>query len=243
MRHFVLCSVAALVNLCPLQLICTFERYLHVPDDIRKIIDKHVDDVLPLIEACEDHKCKTGERVGYFSWLPDYYIKYDIERRINGAAQIDACIKKYHLDLLAVPQKYIYRVKGRGRAINNHNYLVVVPRVIGYKRKSLTVDQVKQLIIVAKNTQFWDFWQDNLHFTPSDKLMFIDTGFDVEKRTEDSKFSYYLEAMERLVRYFKMDDDAFNYLMSDLKNGKRTVPKRFWHPIARCLAKLPRVRA
>jgi hypothetical protein len=220
-----------------------YNRGLLVPDDVRVILDTHVQEVTPLIEACErDPHCKTKQRVGYFSWLPDYFIKYDVVRRMEGAAQLDACIKKHKLHLLSVPQKYLYRVKGRGKQLNNHNYLVVSPRVVGGQPKPLSLSQVKQLVVIIQEIQFWDFWKDNLFFTEGDTLTFIDTGFDTQRRTYGSKLSHELEAISRLVRYFILEDDAFAYLIETLKNLKKRHPRRFHKEINTHLDKLSRIR-
>ncbi len=232
---YVAVFLALSISICQ-DVSAAFKRYLEVPNKIKVILDKHIDELIPLIDACEDHNCKSKERVAHFSWLPDYYIKYDVERRINGAVEIDACIKKYGLNRLVIPQKYIYRVKGRGREINNHNYLVVAPRVIGRERKPLAIKHVQQLIAVAKHTHFRDFGKNNLLFTRSDTLTFIDTGHDLEEEIG----IHYLKAIERLVRDFKMEDDAFGYVMNDLKkSGKKISRKR----VVYYLMLLPAIRA
>lgn len=218
--------------------------YEPVDKDIRKILDAHVDEVLPLIEACEkDPHCKTVQRVARFSWLPNYFVKYDVIRRIEGAAQLDECIKKYGLHHLRVARKYVYRIKGRSEKINNHNYVVVAPLVESRPPRPLSLSQVKQLVIVMQHTQYWDFWKDNLFFTDTNTLTFIDTGFDLEKRPYDSKLSHYLEAIRRLARYFKMDDDAFEYLREKLKELLRQEHKRFSGDIKKMLNSLPGMRA
>lgn len=218
--------------------------YKPVDKDIRKILDAHVNEVLPLIEACErDPHCKTVQRVARFRWLPDYFVKYDVMRRIGGAAQLNECIKKYGLHHLRVARKYVYCIKGRSERVNNHNYVVVAPLVKSRPTRPLSLSQVKQLVILMQHTQYWDFWKDNLFFTDNDTLTFIDTGFDFEKRSYDWKLSHYLEAIRRLARYFTMEDDAFEYLREKLKDLLRDEPKRFSGDIRKTLNKLPDTRA
>jgi hypothetical protein len=219
----------------------TYQKYLEVPPALKAILDQHVDELTQLIDSCEDHNCDTPERVKRFSWLPDYYVKYDTTRRIPGAALIAASIEKYGLNLLAIPQKYVYHIPGRDSTMSNHNYLVVSPSVERLARKPLNLAQVKQLLLIGKYAQFTD-WRGNLFFTASDTLTFIDTGYDIKKRTEDSLRERYLHSIHNLVRDIKVDDEAYQYIIETLTNQRKKASKKAAQDIKKILDKLPGLR-
>lgn len=222
-----------------------FMEYLPVSEEIRTSLDAHVDELTLLIDLCEKNKCQHGIGVAEFPWLPNFLIKYDVIRRINGAAQLDECIKKYSLDLLAVPQKYIYHIKGRAETTSKHNYLVVVPKVVRQKPVPLGSTHIKQLCTLMEHTDFYDPWKDNIFFTGANMLTIIDTGIDVQKGPFSFNLKNFLRGLEMLVGSFDIEEKAFADLIEhvhDLMHREPWDSKEYtW--FEEKLAELPIIRA
>jgi hypothetical protein len=112
-------------------------------------------------------------------WLPNYIIKYDIERATN-AQKVQDIIQTLNLDLLAAPKKYIYRLyEDDKEPISNTNSVVIcefIPGISGDGTFLMDLKQTKQLSELAINAFHYDIHRKNLiQSTLNSKIYIIDT--------------------------------------------------------------------
>ncbi len=157
-----------------------FIKKHRAPLSMVKALDRHTGKFSSIVEQCEQGSCHiyNGQErhlVWQFKNLSGYFVKYGIDR-IHGAEKIQQCIDTYGLDRLAVPKKYIYHIKGKGRALTSSNYLIVAKKLDSIK-KSLPFDdeQVCQICTLLRETGYNDFVVNNLRWLPNGKIGIIDT--------------------------------------------------------------------
>lgn len=160
-----------------------------LPSKVKKVMDAHAEE---LAQMCAD--CKKVSRCSYFKggvrvfdWLSGYIVKYDI-RRIVGANKIRQCIKENKLDLLRVPQKYLYHLNEKSKEINSQNYLVVVP-LIEAKPHPITARHIKQMCVLINKTGYCDIDIWNVWETENNTLTIIDTELSSFRESHESGFA------------------------------------------------------
>lgn len=153
-----------------------------VDPNIKKILDAHADEL--------NHKLDRIVKRGYkrhqtwtFSWLPGYFVKYDI-KRVVALERVKNCIEKHKLHLLGVPDKRLYHVKGRPEKLHNLNYLVVVKEIQADPNfQTMSLEHIQQLSVLMQETGFIDLIYENYIRSYDNKLVIIDTDgtFDTNK--------------------------------------------------------------
>ena len=148
-----------------------------LPVHIRRILDKHDGELQELLIKWNKYPdLQGGINVTSKEWLPGYFIKYDIERAIN-ATRLKSFLQQKKLDLIDVPQKYVYQVFDKEAASTTKNSIVIAEQIegsegIGYR---LSSKQASQLETVKKEAHHKDLYARNYIITKNDKIYIIDT--------------------------------------------------------------------
>jgi len=148
-----------------------------LPSEIKIVLNDHAVELQTLLnEYSSRSSARMGANVSQKEWLPGYYIKYGIERVAN-AQKLKYVIDKYKLDLLSVPDKYLYHVPGRPEIESNENYLVIAKEVLGKQGRGqcINLQQVKQLCKIAVLAGHYDLHPANYVTTTDGKITIIDT--------------------------------------------------------------------
>jgi hypothetical protein len=211
-----------------------------VDPEIAAILDLHSEEISKKLQKIYASRWQK-HGVWQFDWLPGYYVKYGLSR-IDGMERMKKCIKDYNLDLLTVPDKKIYHLKGRPHELSDLNYAVIIKAVdASPNHKPLTLKQVKQLCTIIHKTDYISMTSTNYIRTTDGKLSLIDTeatydrkkllkGFlrmvgtdhnlnrDYEKESLKHVFS---EIKKYLAKHPKEADSAMTQLLEFLKEQKK----------------------
>lgn len=188
------------------------EKY-SVEKDVQAVLDSHVFDVKNAIRKAH-YGGKGTHFVWTFDWLPGYFVKGNLAR-IKGMEKMKAAIKRHNLDLISVPDKRIYHIKGQPEELNNNNYVVVVKKVeTEVTNTPLSLRQVQQLCTLIRATHYVSMTRTNYIRQRNERLCIIDT-----ESTFDSH--RLLKGFMRLVRGYHdlntdFTQDALKYLFSEL---------------------------
>ncbi len=147
------------------------EQYL-VDQQVAKILDRHSSSLFTKLKNVDKHGGQHG--VWTFDDLPDYFVKFGLSR-IWGMELMQQVIDTNHLDLITLPDKRIYHLKGRPRQVNNVNYCVVVKKVHPQGSHQVTEEQMRQLIVLIRETKYISLTHDNYLHVKDGKLCIIDT--------------------------------------------------------------------
>lgn len=156
-----------------------------LPADAKKALDSHASELKEFLKKCNNG---MGFNVCKKEWLPGYYIKYGIQR-VNNAEKLKAIIKEHNLDLLSVPEKYLYHVPETADQLSDQNYVAVVKEVSGNHGKGqfLNEKQVKQLCKVALHAKHYDLHPANYISQKDGTLVIIDTDAHAMPSTQEIK--------------------------------------------------------
>ncbi len=150
-----------------------FMRKYSVDPELQEILDDHVDEIYKRLKKI--HHGTKNHGVWKFKWLPGYYIKYGLAR-IRGMEKMKRCIEEYDLDLLTVPDKRVYHLKGRPKELSNDNYAVIIKAVDRTPDpEPLTLEQVKQLCTIIHKTKYISMTSSNFIRGTDGLLHLIDT--------------------------------------------------------------------
>lgn len=180
---------------------------------VKALLDEHQEELLTAFDSCQPDVCVRKHRVYEFPWLPGYLVKTHISR-IFGAQRARTCIKENNLDLLIVPDKWVYTLAGKT--------FIIVRKLNTIKWRPLNLRQVQQLWTFVLKTDYTDLHAGNYIFLENDRIALIDT----ETR------SYGLRTFKALSRFiinhypFHYEEDAFKYVLQELA---RLVPKDITH--------------
>ena len=189
------------------------KQYVH--RDIKAILDEHSSEIIRAVKQMKKPRKKYRDGVWNFSWLPDYFVKYDVSR-IEGMNRIKHCIKKNKLHLITLPDKRLYHIKGRPKQFTNENYVVVVKKIIPtVNPQPLTLEHVQQLSTIIKKTTYVDMTKTNYIRIGKGKLCLIDTegSFDGGRLIRG-----YLRLLgSNHVLNSDYTEDALKYLCTEIK--------------------------
>ena len=200
-----------------------------VEPEIAAILDTHSNEIKHVLKVCNEHTCKKiRHAVWEFPWLPGYIIKYSIDR-IVGAELIRTCIDTYNLDLLTVPDKFLYHVPGRAKELTNLNYLVVEKKLeVDFIQSPFSLEQTKQMCTLIKVTGYIDAHKNNVLRLKNKKLAFIDTEkelFSVHKN--------YVGLYHLIIGYGRYNietdftTDALKHILKEIAALCRKNPRNF----------------
>ena len=187
------------------------EKY-SVDSEIQATLDEHHEQITKKIKNFK--KSGNGKHgVWTFPWLPGYYVKYNLER-IYGMALMNHAIKMRNLDLLTVPDKRIYHIKGSPDHVCNDNYLVVVKAVNGIKTpKPLNLKQVRQMSTLIKKTGYLSLTVTNYIQLENDRLALIDTEGTYNSQMIPKGLFRFVQGG---CNYADYEDDALAYIIKRL---------------------------
>src|SRR5437016_4599728 len=118
-----------LLNLLILSIFGITNPEQNLPKDIIAIVEKNKTDLLKKAETWKKQPRATGGvNTKKFSWLPNFYVKFGIDRFYN-AERLQQFIQQNDLDSMGVPQKYIYKYQGDNEQPSNCNSVVVVEEI------------------------------------------------------------------------------------------------------------------
>ncbi len=158
----------------------------YVSDEIANILDKQSEKLASLARKVhESPRQKHG--VWTLRELPGYYVKYNVSR-VTKCELLARVIEEEGLDLLHVPDKRLYHIKGRPYEFHSLNYVVVIKKVKDDRkeyRKRMNLEQVRQIITVIKESGHLSLYEPNHLRLSGGRISFIDTdgGFDKDKIT------------------------------------------------------------
>lgn len=158
-----------------------FIKKYSVDPEVKKNMDAHAKELIREVSKLEKRGIKT-HRTWTFKWLPGYFVKLNLVR-IHGMERMQECIKKHNLDLLGVPDKRIYHIKGRPEVLNSKNYLVVVKEVPKDPHaQPMTLRHVQQLITLMYETEYISLSAANYIRTYNHKIVIIDTETNFDRK-------------------------------------------------------------
>lgn len=140
-----------------------------IPGNIKILLDSHEKDfapVLPLSYNRHENRLVYNPRVQKFDWLPGWLVKREHDR-IEGAKQFSAAIDELNYSNFIVPEKYRYTSPG-----GNH---YTISKVLETTEKEMTLEELKQLIRIAKKLKWVDPHGGNVAKTSQNKIALIDT--------------------------------------------------------------------
>jgi hypothetical protein len=149
--------------------------HCQLPAVIRELLDEHIDDIKAyMVTCCEG--ARQGYNVKSFPWLSDFIVKYEVVRVAN-AERLKIIVKDLNLDLIVVPNKYLYHIDGQPLEVANGNYIVVVQKLQGVSgfNAGINVQQARQLYKVCKYTPYYDMVTNNYLILPDNRVAIIDT--------------------------------------------------------------------
>ena len=213
-----------------------------VDPEIAEILDKNV-------IAIEDHLNRikrnhiTEHETWTFPWLPGYIVKFNLAR-IYGMERMRRCIEKNNLDLLGLPDKRIYHVKGRPTKLSNFNYVVVVKLVEkDPNAQPMTTRHVEQLIRLMKDTGYVSTTSANYIRTYNGKLIIIDTESTYDLSLLVSKgFMRLISPRHNIAKDYTQEALEFLIIqmVAEMRKNKKRARKSLQKEIEGHLRKGPR---
>ncbi len=205
-------------------------------------LEAHRNQVIKLIESCNEDDCEQRHAVWELPFLPGYLMKRGVTR-IEGMERIRLCIEKHNLDRIIVPQKYFYHIPGRPKKLKSTNYFIIVPKLIEKKaHQPLNLQEVRQLCTLVEQTGYSDIQKPNILRLENDQLAMIDT--DIWAFND----APYVGIMRFIAEYGEYDirkdftNEALKYILSQLKKHMPTdkdTYRKFYEKLKTPLKKRP----
>ncbi len=184
MKYRTIWYIALLAHSCLPQVTWLTEKKLAsymVPVELQELLDDHSEELTALVKKV--HKTRYQKHgVWQFDWLPGYYVKYNIARVINREV-VARCIEEHDLDLLHIPPKQLYHIKGRPTKLSNKNYVVVIKELTHHPTdEPMGLEQVQQFIRLIETSGHCSTFSHNYVRLEDGRISFIDTDgtFNVE---------------------------------------------------------------
>lgn len=191
-----------------------FRKKYEVNEPLKKVLDEHAGAIAHKLKEVRSWKLKK-HGVWRFSWLPDYYVKFNLAR-IHGMEKMKSCIAAKNLDLLKLPDKRIYHVKGTPRTLNNYSYAVVIEKVKAQNRRPLNLKQIQQMCKLIKETGYISMTSTNYIRTEGDTITLIDTEGTFNRNELTMGFMRLLGGGHNLNEDFT--PEALKYIIEELVN-------------------------
>ncbi len=200
------------------------DKSIWVPEHIKAVLDAHSHAIINSIDSMRVPRKKYNDGVWQFDWLPGYYIKYGIER-INGRKKIKKCIERYQLDLITVPQKWLYHIKGRPHTLSNDNYIVIAQEIIGESDlPPLTINHMKQFSTIIEKTAYYDLRYSNYKRCKDGTICLIDTEGCFNKQKAAVGYLKLIGPGTDIQKTFTRE--ALEYLFSKIYDWLEYYPER-----------------
>ncbi len=223
----------------------SFIKKYEVDPEVKAILDAHHEEISHRLNKIT-HQGITEHQAWTFPWLPGYFVKFNLDR-IRGMERMKRVIEHHHLDLIEVPDKRIYHVKGRPETLNNMNYVVVVKAVVADPHaEPMTLRHVQQMETLMRETHYISTTATNYIRTFNGKLVMIDTestfdrtkllskGFmrlisayhDINKDYTQEALRYILTQMASLLSHHRGSERAA--LIKQIKMHLKKPKKPAW---------------
>lgn len=182
--------------------------YPQVPAEVQQILDQHPAEMAAIAQQFEKNStARLGINVLQPEWLPGYFIKYGKERILNQA-KLRRIIDMHQLNLLSVPNKYLY-----------DKHIVIAEKIEGKNGagQNLNIEQVQQLWSLSKYANHCDTHPGNYVTTADGRLVIIDTDDSaMPKRPGDftSKFRTSIKYNEQKQHF---SAEAYQWLTDTIK--------------------------
>lgn len=220
------------------------KKYL-VDPEVAAILDSHHEEIDKVLKKAHESG-RTLHTTWNFPWLSDYMVKINIDR-IYGMEKMQRCIEKHNLDLIMVPDKRIYHIKGRPTKLTSNNYLVVVKKIkTDPDRQPMSLRLIKQLVTLMKETEYISVTSSNYIRTFHGKIAMIDTesnfeikkllsggyirlistGHDLSKDYTEEALKYILSEMAHELR--KVRSDKYGALYSEITRYLKRAKHQRW---------------
>lgn len=158
----------------------------NVPANVKGLLDAHQQEMQSISDDCNKKNTDPkeqhyGNSIFQRSWLPGYFIKWDVERYKN-AQGLAIFIEKNRLKI-KVANKWLYHIPGKPFELTNENYLVIAEKAAGehppctrtWDRDHLSKSQLLQLKQIVNDVPFGDINPTNLTITSDGVVTIIDT--------------------------------------------------------------------
>lgn len=129
-----------------------------LPDKLKQVLDANYDQVKK--RAARDH-------VTTIESMPCWLIKKSPQSRIEGAKKLSAGIALMRTNDFVLPRKYIYT------GPDNNSYLIAL--ILEKATDTLSVEEAKNILRLAKITEWCDSHPGNFFKTKQGKIALIDT--------------------------------------------------------------------
>lgn len=220
------------------------KQYL-VDPEVAEILDNHHEEIDQVLRKAHESG-RMQHTTWNFPWLSDYMVKLNIDR-IYGMEKMQRCIDKFNLDLIMVPDKRIYHIKGRPSKLTSNNYLVVVKKIkTDPDRQPMSLRLIKQLVTLMKETEYISVTSSNYIRTFHGKIAMIDTesnfeikkllsggyirliasGHDLSKDYTEEALKYILTEMAHELR--KVRSDKYDALYSEIARYLKRAKHQRW---------------
>lgn len=147
-------------------------------------------------------------RVGQCSGVPGWYIKHNAADRLEGADTIQKALAELKkTDLFVLPQKYLYN------APDKQQY--VVAQAVEKIHSTFGVEDVKEIMRVAKKSGWYDCHPSNFFRTRDNKIALVDTKSLVDQESLANQYQLKFYIVNQFLKTTKTDvytPDALHYL-------------------------------
>ena len=149
-----------------------------------KKVNSNLDALIPIMEEKNKIRktadCRNPNYVGAaaeFNWLPGYIVKLDAEQRVKGGQYLKKCITDNNLDLIIIPDQYLYIIPESYHPYTELTELSIGKKIEGIQGKDQTINvhQTKQFIKLIIETGIADLKWRNLVHCEDGKIALIDT--------------------------------------------------------------------
>ena len=196
------------------------KQYL-VDPEVAEILDNHHEEIDQVLRKAHESG-RMQHTTWNFPWLSDYMVKLNIDR-IYGMEKMQRCIDKFNLDLIMVPDKRIYHIKGRPSKLTSNNYLVVVKKIkTDPDRQPMSLRLIKQLVTLMKETEYISVTSSNYIRTFHGKIAMIDTesNFEIKKLLSGGYIRLIASGHDLSKDY---TEEALKYILTEMAHELRKV--------------------
>lgn len=205
-----------------------FIQKYEVDPELKNLLDEHHQDIVAHLKYFAKHGLPKSPTVWQFKWLPGYYVKYNLAR-IDGMERIKKAIKDHNLDLLDVPEKRIYHVKGRPREVSNMNYVVIVKKIErDHHAQPMSKRHAEQMIKLIKESEYVSMSANNYIRTYNGKIVVIDTESTFDKNKFLSRGLMRLISEPHVISK-DYTADALKLILAHLAVHIKKLPARSQH--------------
>lgn len=176
-------------------------EYPPIPEDVKGILAQHTQELGNLIEFYKQlPKARLGRNIIQKDWLPDYFIKFGIQRMRNQQ-KLKRIIADEGFDALAVEDAYFYHIPGKSECLSDNNYIMITKKVLSKPladNNHLTLKQTQQLWQLALRAKHYDMHPGNYIIDENGTIVIIDTDEFAMPLQNDALYNDWIQYGPRL---------------------------------------------